>query len=161
MQIRRTKAADIKPSDTSALVPDLIQAPDISWEWALNEIQSGLEEGRCSTKPNGGYVVNGMSPNTEWLQSISKFLQNMDSNKIVRIQMYVAITIHSHLFTQHTDPGQRSIIVQGQGRTAVVVGDQATVLEPGSIMYLNGDEPHRFTSLGPRFSITISLEETD
>lgn len=165
MQMQRVNAHALDINGKSGIV-DMFFVPyekygDLTWDWAMNEVQDGLEDGRCETKPNGGYVVNGMTPSTYFLEQAAGWLQKFDQRKIVRTQMYLAATIHSHLFRKHNDPGQRSLIIQGAGRTAVVVGEQAAVLEPGDILFLNGDEYHRFTSLGPRFSITLSLEDDD
>lgn len=163
MQMQRADATAIDINGPSVLV-DRFSPPysiygGLSWDWALNEIQKGLESGRVETKPNGGYVVNGMTPNDFFMDQAIHWLQSYDHNKVVRMQMYVAITIHAHLFSQHSDPGQRSLVIQGAGNTAVDVNGKVAVLEPGDLMFLNGDEPHRFTSLGPRFSITLSLED--
>ena len=37
--------------------------------------------------------------------------------------------------------------------------DAYGVLEPGDVLYLHNETPHCFTSMGPRFSITFSLED--
>ena len=160
MQMQRANAHTIDIYSRSALLDNF--APPhftLQWDWALQEIEKGLEEGRTDTLPNGGYVVNEMKPTQYILDQARRYLQIRNQNKIVRIQMYAAVTRHAAMFGEHTDPGQRSLVLQGQGRSAVAVGDQYAILEPGDIMFLNGDEKHRFTSLGPRFSITVSLED--
>lgn len=163
MQMQRANAHNLDINGRSAVLENFAPPHDkyctLDWDWALNEIQKGLEDGRTEPKPNGGYVVNGMGTNDYFLEQVKNYLQKFDRDKIVRIQMYVAISMHSVLFPKHNDPGQRSVIIQGAGRTAVVADEQVVILEKGDMMFLNGDEHHRFTSLGPRFSITVSLEE--
>lgn len=160
MQIQRVDATELDINGASALIDNLTHNDfPHDWSWALHQVQKGLEDGRTTAKPNGGYVVNEMEQDDPFIKRITHFLKQFDKEKVVRMQMYVATTIHSVLFSEHNDPGQRSIIVQGAGRSAVVVGEQATILEHGDILFLNGDETHRFTNLGPRFSITISLED--
>jgi len=159
--LRSIERYQLKLGDPSAKIENYLRLVDknIDWQWALEELEEGLSDQRVEIRPNGGYVVNGMKPQHHHVNEAARMLQRADENRIVKTQMYIATTIHSGMFGKHTDFGQDSIIIQGQGRTAVDVGGQYGILEPGDMMYLRASDKHRFTSLGPRFSITLSLEE--
>jgi len=132
---------------------------DYDWQWALEEVEKGLIDGRTEVKSKGGFIVNQLEPQHHFVKEAMESLQRLDEERVVKCQMYVATTRHSQLLGKHRDYGQDSFIIQCQGYTAIEAGDRYGVLEPGDMMYLRSSDEHRFTSLSPRFSITLSLEE--
>tara|TARA_S200002703_G_scaffold141428_1_gene133306 strand:- start:124 stop:630 length:507 start_codon:yes stop_codon:yes gene_type:complete len=135
----------------------------LDWQWALETLDATTqtENKRVQAMPNGGFIVN--SPEVDLQPSPFTFFENqlrtfMQSGQKITNQIYIALSVKSNLFSKHTDPGQNSFVWQCQGRTAVEIGDAYGVLEPGDLLYLHNETPHCFTSMGPRFSITFSLE---
>tara|TARA_X000000950_G_scaffold178276_1_gene216418 strand:+ start:680 stop:1186 length:507 start_codon:yes stop_codon:yes gene_type:complete len=136
----------------------------LDWQWALETLDATTqtENKRVQAMPNGGFIVN--SPEVDLQPSPFTFFENqlrtfMQSGQKITNQIYIALSVKSNLFSKHTDPGQNSLVWQCQGRTAVEIGDAYGVLEPGDLLYLHNETPHCFTSMGPRFSITFSLEK--
>ena len=114
--------------------------------------------------PNGGFVVNSPSVDAQLKPNPFTFFESKlrtykQVGQVIRNQIYIALSVKSSLFSKHTDTGQNSFVWQCQGKTAVEVGDAYGVLEPGDVLYLHNETPHCFTSMGPRFSITFSLED--
>lgn len=158
MKLGTTSRLNIKLDGKSSYITGFPKF-DIGWQWALEELEEALISQRVDIRPNGGYVVNDMWATHEIMEYAAKELMVLDPLRCIKHQMYIATTAHSALLGKHNDPDQDSIILQCQGRTAVQVGDQYGVLEPGDVMYLNGNDQHKFMSMGPRISITTSLEK--
>ena len=138
----------------------------LSWQWALETLDATTqtENKKVKAMPNGGFVIN--SPTVDLQSNPFKFFESkLNEYKkpwhVIKSQVYIALSIKSNLFSKHIDPGQNSLVWQCQGRTAVEVGDAYGVLEPGEVLYLHNETPHYFTSMGPRFSITFSLEDKE
>lgn len=149
----------------SCMLQDLPRLPEcLDWQWVLETLDTHTQthNERVQSFPNGGFVIN--NPELDLEPSPFTFFENrlrdhIQYRQVIRSQIYISLSIKSNLFSKHTDPGQNSLVWQCQGRTAVEIGDAYGVLEPGDVLYLHNDTPHRFTSMGPRFSITFSLED--
>ena len=142
-------------------LPLLPECP--TWQWALETLDetTQTDSQRVQSFPNGGFVINNPKMDYDlfepFISELEKF--RIDEQQTIKTQIYMALSIKSNLFARHTDPGQNSLVWQCQGKTAIEIGDAVDVLEPGDVVYLHNDTPHRFTSLGPRFSVTFSLED--
>jgi len=149
----------------SCYVENLALLPEcLGWQWALETLDetTQTQSEKVQGLPNGGFVINSpevnLNPNP-FTFFINQLNQYKKPKQVIRSQVYIALSIKSSLFSKHIDTGQNSLVWQCQGRTAVEVGDAYGVLEPGDVLYLHNETPHRFTSMGPRFSITFSLED--
>ena len=136
----------------------------LDWQWALETLDTTTQtdNNKVNAMPNGGFVIN--QPVVDESVKAFTFFENrlrlyIQHGQVIRNQIYMALSARSNLFSKHVDPGQNSFVWQCQGRTAVEIGDAYGVLEPGDVLYLHNETPHCFTSMGPRFSITFSLEE--
>jgi len=151
----------------SCYVKDIPLLPKcLDWQWVLETLDHTIQTNgkKVNTLPNGGFVIN--SPEFDLQPNPFEFFKNKLSQykkpwHVIKSQVYVALSIKSNLFSKHIDPGQNSFVWQCQGRTAVEIGDAYGVLEPGDVLYLHNETPHYFTSMGPRFSITFSLENPE
>jgi|TARA_R110000803_G_scaffold126384_4_gene193889 hypothetical protein len=140
----------------------------LDWQWALETLDTTTQRNnkRVNALPNGGFVVNSPCVDTDYIPLNPnpfvfferKLKPYKQVGQVIRNQVYIALSVKSSLFSKHTDTGQNSFVWQCQGKTAVEVGDAYGVLEPGDVLYLHNETPHCFTSMGPRFSITFSLE---
>ena len=138
----------------------------LDWQWALETLDTTTQTNnkQVNALPNGGFVVNSPSVDTQLKPNPFTFFESKlrtykQVGQVIRNQIYIALSVKSSLFSKHTDLGQNSFVWQCQGKTAVEVGDAYGVLEPGDVLYLHNETPHCFTSMGPRFSITFSLED--
>jgi hypothetical protein len=152
----------------SCYVKDIPLLPEcLDWQWVLETLDHTIQTNNktVNSLPNGGFVINdpnvdNIAPNP-FKYFESKLKEYKKPWQVIRSQIYIALSIKSNLFSKHTDPGQNSLVWQCQGRTAVEVGDAYGVLEPGNVLYLHNETPHHFTSMGPRFSVTFSLEDKE
>ena len=151
----------------SCILTEIPLLPEcLGWQWALETLDATTQTDnkRVHSMPNGGFIVSqpqvDLHPNP-FKYFESKLKEYKKPWQVIRSQIYIALSIKSNLFSKHTDPGQNSLVWQCQGRTAVEVGDAYGVLEPGDVLYLHNETPHHFTSMGPRFSITFSLEDNE
>ena len=138
----------------------------LDWQWALEILDTTTQTNnkQVNALPNGGFVVNSPSVDTQLKPNPFTFFESKlrtykQVGQVIRNQIYIALSVKSSLFSKHTDLGQNSFVWQCQGKTAVEVGNAYGVLEPGDVLYLHNETPHCFTSMGPRFSITFSLED--
>jgi len=146
----------------SVRITDLPLLPKtLDWQWTLELLDetTQTDSDRIKTFPNGGFVINSPQVEHTAFEYFKTKLQKFDKDLTVKTQIYMALSIKSNLFSRHTDPGQNSLVWQCQGKTAVEIGDCTDILEPSDVIYLHNETPHQFTSLGPRFSVTFSLED--
>jgi len=107
---------------------------------------------------NGGYTVGGVECHP-YILEILNFLQPLKPNFFARAGIYASENDKSKTFPLHTDPGQHIWIWQIIGKTEWQVGNDYVILNNNELLYILPETPHRAIPIGPRVSISLSLEE--